>query len=111
MLMNNLSFRQSMQGFTLIQIVMVLVVVGILSVMALPKWTAQSLDVNYEARRVLNDIRYVQALSLTYGQRYRWVKTAAASYQILNQAGTAIVLSNGGTTLTLSSGNTFGTLT
>lgn len=98
-------------GFSLIELVMVILIVGIIMVTVVPKWTGTATNVGYEAQRLLSDIRYAQGLSMTTGQRYRWVKTGSNTYQILNEAGSAITLPLGGTTLTFSSGVTFGTLT
>jgi prepilin-type N-terminal cleavage/methylation domain-containing protein len=103
--------RKPMDGFTLIELVIVILIIGVISITVMPKWTASSLGLEFEARRVLNDIRYAQALSITSGQRYRWVQLSANVYQITNQAGTAIILPNGGTQLTLSNGVSFGALT
>jgi MSHA pilin protein MshC len=99
------------QGFTLVELVLVMLVIGILSVAVMPKWYTTGTSVNYEARRLLSDIRYTQALSVATGQRYRWVKVSASTYQILNESGSPIVLPSGGTVLTLTSGVTIGTLT
>ena len=64
-----------------------------------------------EERRILNDIRYTQALSMATGQRYRWVRTSATTYQIINSAGTALILPSGSTQATLTSNVSFGAFT
>src|SRR3990167_3523359 len=99
------------QGFTLVELIALILIIGIVSVIALPKWTGTPINVNYEAARVLNDIRFAQGMSMTTGQRYRWVETSSTTYQVLNEAGTAVILPNGKTTMTLTSGVTFGALT
>lgn len=103
--------RSAAVGFTMVELVLVVLIIGALSVAVMPKWTATGMGLNYEARRVLNDLRYAQALSITTGQRYRWVKVSATTYQILNEAGTAMVLPSGTTTLTMAGGVTMGSLT
>lgn len=98
-------------GFTLLELILIILIIGILSVSVFPKWGASSFLLEYEANHVLDDIRYAQALSLGTGQRYRWVKTSSSTYQITNESGTAIILPNGSTTATLKNGVTFGAFT
>ncbi len=97
-------------GFTLVELIFVILIMGILAVSVIPKWTGTSLGVEFEARRLVNVIRYTQALSVATGQRYRWVKVSSSSYSILNQSGTAIILPSGGTILTLSNNVSIGSL-
>lgn len=99
------------RGFTLVELVFIILIIGILAVSVMPKWSGTSLGVQFEARRLLNDLRYTQALSVTTGQRYRWVKTGSNTYSILDESGSAITLPSGTTTLTFSSGVSFGALT
>jgi type II secretory pathway pseudopilin PulG len=102
---------KAQSGFTVIQLVMVIIVISILFVSAAPSITPANMNLQYEASRILADIRYTQLLSKTCGQRYRLVKTAANTYQILNQSGTAMVMPQGVTTQTLTSGISFSSLT
>lgn len=99
------------KGFTLLELVFVMLIIGIISVMVVPKWLGTGQRSGYEARRVMNDIRYAQAMSLLTGQYYRFVRTSSTTYQITNEAGSAILLPGGSTTVTLSAGVTFGTFT
>jgi prepilin-type N-terminal cleavage/methylation domain-containing protein len=97
-------------GFTVFELILVILIIGIISVTAIPNWTGSSLGLEFEARRVLNDIRYTQALSMASGMRYRWVRTSSSSYQILNQSGAAMILPSGGTTVTMTNSVSFGSL-
>ena len=110
MLINDLFNIKKFQGFTLIELLFIILLIGVVSVTLLLQWPTTSLNLEYEARRVLNDIRYTQALSITSGQRYRWVNVSSSTYQIVNEAGTPILLPSGSNQLTLINGVTLGTL-
>ncbi|EKD71877.1 MAG: hypothetical protein ACD_46C00080G0012 [uncultured bacterium] len=97
-------------GFTLIELIFIVMIFGIIAINVVPLWTSTAIGLDVEARRILQDIRYVQALSVTTGERYRWVMLSSSSYAITNEAGSAIVLPSGGTTLTLTNGVTIGSL-
>lgn len=98
-------------GFTIIEILMVIMAIAVLSIMVLPAWHGPTLSLEYNAEHLLDDIRYAQALSQTTGLRYRWVRTSTTTYQIMDNTGTAIHLSSGSTTRSLSTGVSFGTMT
>ncbi len=103
---------QKTDGFTLIEVLMVIVVVSILAVIPFFSMPAASINLDGQAQQLAHDIRYTQSLSMTKAQRYRLViTTGTSSYQILNSAGTAVLLASGSTTVTLNSGISFGTLT
>lgn len=105
---NHLSHRVISQGFTLIELTIVILLVGIISTMVYVRWPATGLGVEFNVRQVLYDIRYAQALSLTSGQRYRWVEISSTSYQITDESGTAVLLPSGASTVTLANNVTFG---
>jgi len=98
-------------GFTLIELVMVIVIISLLGIIPFFSWQGAPLGVYAQAEQVAGDIRYAQSLAMTKGQRYSWVKTAANAYQIQNSTGTALMLSEGNTTVTFHTGITFGALT
>ncbi|MDX1902416.1 MAG: GspH/FimT family pseudopilin [Gammaproteobacteria bacterium] len=98
-------------GFTLIELIIVIIIMSILATKAYFNWSSATINLASQANQIAADLRYAQTLSMTTGQRYRFVKMSSTTYQILNSAGTAIQLTSGGTTATLSSGITFGTLT
>ena len=97
-------------GFTLIEMVIVIIVLGILLTGVYLKWPAATINLGGEAAQLANDLRYTQSLSMTKGQRYRLVIVSTTTYQILNASGTALMNAVGGTTTTLNHGITFGTL-
>jgi len=105
-----ISLRDS-KGFTLIELVITLSIVGLVTAVLLLSWPKFTANLDAQAGLLADDIRYAQNLSLTKSDRYRWVKVSSNSYRITNSAGTAITLPSGNTTVTLSSGISFGVLT
>jgi len=103
--------KKAAGGFSLIELVVVIAVVGILAVVVAPRWQSTPTNLEYEIRRVLNDVRYTQLLSLTTGQRYRWVRVSSTAYQIQDSSGTPIALPTGGSQWTLMTGASFGSFT
>jgi MSHA pilin protein MshC len=58
-------------GFTLVELVIVLILLGILAISIIPRSpTKGSLTITGQAHQFASDIRYVQSLSMTRGQRY-----------------------------------------
>lgn len=99
-----------LRGFTLVELIVVIAILGILAVVAMPAFRGASISHNLQAQRVLSDIRFAQELSMATGMRYRWVRSSATTYQIQNQSGVAISLPAGGTQVTLTNGVSFGAL-
>ncbi len=58
-------------GFTLFELVIVMVILGILAVFVIPKVAPTEMTLQSAANLVLTDLRHTQALSMTSGQRYR----------------------------------------
>lgn len=105
-------YVHKIQGFTLLELIIVIIIIAILAVLPFFNWPAASISLDGQAQQLANDIRYTQSLSMTKAQRYRLVITTGTnSYQILNRSGTAASFASGSTTVTLSTGISFGTLT
>lgn len=101
-----------MRGFTLLEMVIVLLILGIMAAAAIPTLPGSAINVSAEADRLAADLLYTQSLAITSGQRYFWIRTAATTYQIRNSSGVAITYpGTGSTTVTLNSGISFSTIT
>ena len=78
------------QGFTLIELVTVLLLIAILSVAASNQWPGSGINLAAQADQLVNDIRYTQSLAMNNGQRYR-INLAADRYWISDAGGTVTV--------------------
>ena len=55
------------RGFTLVELVVVLLLIAILAFVALPRLSQNTLELSSQAEQVATDIRYAQTLSMTRG--------------------------------------------
>jgi len=97
--------KRSEAGFTLLELVIVIIVLAILAATISPMWPYKTINLNIQARALVSDIRYTQNLAVTRGVRYYLTLTSSTTYRILDLNGGNI------TNYTLGSGITFGTLT
>lgn len=71
-------------GFTLIELIVVIVLIGALAYFAMPRVAIAPLSLRAQAEQLASDVRYVQALSMTQGQRHCLNIDGADSYRIRN---------------------------
>jgi len=83
MLGNRLAGHPRVAGFTLIELIIVIVVVGIISAFvvsrAMPR--AGESTAGYQAQQFANDLRHAQMLAMTWGKDLNFT-TATASYSV-----------------------------
>jgi len=77
-------------GFSVIELIVVLLVVGILAAALMPRSTDRAVSVAAQADQLANDIRYVQSMAMTQGQRYRILLTTT-TYAIIAVSGSVAV--------------------
>src|SRR6267378_8504505 len=96
------------RGFTLRELIIVLVIVGIISAIALSRTSNDPVMLTTQVDQLAGDIRYVQTLAMTQGQRYIVSFPTATSYQFLDSGGTPVVHPANGSSaaITLASGTT-----
>src|SRR2546426_8401374 len=79
------------RGFTLRELLIVMVIVGIISAIALTRTGNDPVMLSTQIDQLAGDIRYVQALAMTQGQRYRINLTATGYTLTLADAGGTLV--------------------
>ena len=82
--------RQPARGFTLIELVMVIVLLGVLAALVSMRMPGDGINVGAQAEQLASDIRYTQSLAMSRGQRFR-INFTASTYQITNDTGVAQV--------------------
>lgn len=81
-------------GFTLFELIIILVLVGLLSIVAIPLFLNEDLRVTPAADQIAGEIRYAQSLAMTRGEAHSF-NVNGDSFSISNESGGTVSLSNG----------------
>ena len=83
-----MEFLKNSKGFTLIEIISVILVIGIIGAVAVPMFDTSTIDVSVAGDTVQGDIQYVQELAMTRDQDVSITFTASAtSYDLPTDPG------------------------
>jgi MSHA pilin protein MshC len=94
------SNRFRSKGFTIAELVVTLVVIGVIAAIALPRTANDPLTLSAQVGQLSSAIRYAQSLAMTQGQRYR-VNFSASGYSITLTNGTSVPDPFSGSTSTI----------
>lgn len=79
---------KKIKGFTLIELVLIILIVGIISLVAVPRFNLKEAKVGTLARKIVSDLRYAQNLSITKETRHGIIFTTN-SYTLFKNDNTA----------------------
>lgn len=84
--------QSSLTGFTLVEVIIVLVIVGIIAAIAVPLYSsAASVQLRTAANIVASDLEYARSMAISTGRNYSIVfDTSNESYEINNFAGSPV---------------------
>ncbi len=74
------------KGFTLIELMMVLVILGVLAVYVVPRWSPGDNTVAAQAHRLAQDLRHVQALAMNQGRPLSFELQSSTAYRVTDGA-------------------------
>lgn len=83
------------KGFTLLELVVVIILLGILSAVAATRWSATDATAGYQADLLARNIRHMQMLAMTWGQSLRLSLVSTTGYSASCVSGSATAPCNG----------------
>lgn len=100
-------YRQA-KGFTMIELIMVMVILGALVAVTATRWNATDATAGYQADLMARNIRHMQMLAMSWGQSLRLSVSAGTTYSVTCITASATVpCTAGGSVIDPATGNAF----
>lgn len=77
---------QTHNGFTLIELVIVLALIGAMAAIALPRWAPADTTVGAQADRLARDLRHTQSMAMTQGRTLTFDIQPATAYRVIDSS-------------------------
>lgn len=79
--------QKSSSGFTMMELIIVIVLLVILAGLMVPRYPGSMLTLNAQTQALMGDLRYIQSLAETHGQRYCFKQNTTKTYSLYSTNG------------------------
>jgi len=82
-----MKYLRNTKGFTLIEMISVILIVGILGAVAVPMFSTATIDISMAGNTIQGDIQYTQELAMTRNQNVSIILNTGTTYDVPTDPG------------------------